>query len=945
MSGGAMMDARCPPQIDLPPRLGVWLVALAPLAYFWRATSGQILLASGDALLYFFPMRRLAAQFLAAGYLPLWNPYIFSGFPFLAVSQMAVLHPGTWLFLVLPPVWAMNVQVLATFVIAGLGTYAYCRAVRSSVFGATVAGLTFPFAGFMLGHLGHTGLVQAAVWLPAVLYCVERLRHRAALRWVAGGAAAIALAIVAGHPQMPAMSLFTAAAYAAFFSLAERPPAGRRRYLACCAAMFGGGVLLGAVQLLPTAELAAQSLRVNLSFDDFAAYALPLAQLPMLLFPYLFGGDGAHAYWGAWSIYELLGYVGMLPPMLALAALPLARRDRVVQFWLLLAALAGLLTLGAATPLARVMYHVPVWNLFRGAARTFLQFDLALAVLAALGATHAVARYPARLRGGALAVAAVTALTALVAVFAGAWLWRPQAARAGLDPTQLAALLAWDNPAIWQPLLCAAAAALVLLALARHPRRALLLVALAVLAADLVGFGRRLPHPMLRAWRVGAPTDYIRWLTANGADAAHDRIALINTGVSRAVRLDLALWDLPIINGYEPLMLSRYSEFAAGMSYFGSIPDTAIATRPLFLDLLNTTYLVTVLPSRTELPLGAVPSDQPFELTLRAGESLEFALLQPQRTTRVDVVSSLSGSPALADGTPVARLVVEGADGARAEAMLTAGADTAEWAWDRADVRDVIRHRRAEVFESFAADGFAGHRYVARVALPVAIVAQRVRVEALAPYAELLLTRLSLVDEATGARQHLTALQALGRDPQRWESVFTGELVEIRRNHRALPRAWLVPAVRPLAAAQIVAAVRDGRLPDGTPFDPRAVALVDGAPAADYPPLDAAATVEVVRYEPNLVELRSRSATPAFLVLSEVDFPGWQATVDDAAVPIVRTDGVLRGLPLPAGEHVVRFAYRPRSVQVGAGISAATALLFAGAGAWSLRRGVGGGRG
>jgi len=390
-------------------------------------------------------------------------------------------------------------------------------------------------------------------------------------------------------------------------------------------------------------------------------------------------------------------------------------------------------------------------------------------------------------------------------------------------------------------------------------------------------------------------------------------------------------------------MLSRYSEFAGGMSYYGAIPDTAIAIRPLFLDLLNTTYLVTVLPARGELALGTVPSDRPFELTLRAGESIEFAPPQPYRATRVDVVSSLSGSVGVPDGTPVARLIIEGVDGARAEAILTAGADTAEWAWDRADVRDAVRHRRAEVFESFAVDDFAGHRYVARAALPAAIAVHRVRIEGLLPSAELLLTRVHLVDTTTGARQPLTALQTLGRDPERWQSVFSSDRVEILRNRRALPRAWLVPAVRPLAAQQIMAAVREGRLPGGAPFDPRAVALVETGAAVDHPPLDAAAAVEMVRYEPNLIELRSRSTTPAFLVVSEIDFPGWRATVDGTAVPIARTDGVLRGLPLPAGGHIVRFAYRSQAVQLGAGISAATALLFAGAGAWRLRRGVGGG--
>jgi uncharacterized membrane protein YfhO len=78
------------------------------------------------------------------------------------------------------------------------------------------------------------------------------------------------------------------------------------------------------------------------------------------------------------------------------------------------------------------------------------------------------------------------------------------------------------------------------------------------------------------------------------------------------------------------------------------------------------------------------------------------------------------------------------------------------------------------------------------------------------------------------------------------------------------------------------------------------------------------------------------------LVLSDIHFPGWKATVDGREVPIERVDYLLRGVKLPAGAHDVEFAYEPASFRIGwivslltlAGLGVAVALAL-----WRRRRG------
>lgn len=69
---------------------------------------------------------------------------------------------------------------------------------------------------------------------------------------------------------------------------------------------------------------------------------------------------------------------------------------------------------------------------------------------------------------------------------------------------------------------------------------------------------------------------------------------------------------------------------------------------------------------------------------------------------------------------------------------------------------------------------------------------------------------------------------------------------------------------------------------------------------------------------------------PGQLVLSEVDYPGWIATVNGDKSEILRADGILRSVELKPGENRVEFVYRPTAVLVGCSISICTWLLILG---------------
>ena len=220
--------------------------------------------------------------------------------------------------------------------------------------------------------------------------------------------------------------------------------------------------------------------------------------------------------------------------------------------------------------------------------------------------------------------------------------------------------------------------------------------------------------------------------------------------------------------------------------------------------------------------------------------------------------------------------------------------------------------------------------YLVELPLPAPTVPQTVTVTWLPGAPPLTIQAATLVDGRTGMFVPL-----LPSDRGRFRLVHSGD-VKVYENLDGLPRAHLVHrtqvATDPDEAIALLAA------PD---FDPATTAVVEGPVALDgaAAPGDAAT---LVAYAPERVVVETQSAAPALLVLADGADPGWRATVDGTDVPIVRTDGLLRGVPVDAGRHTVEFVYAPeswvRGLAVGGVGVVLLALLLIGPWAVALRR-------
>jgi uncharacterized membrane protein YfhO len=77
------------------------------------------------------------------------------------------------------------------------------------------------------------------------------------------------------------------------------------------------------------------------------------------------------------------------------------------------------------------------------------------------------------------------------------------------------------------------------------------------------------------------------------------------------------------------------------------------------------------------------------------------------------------------------------------------------------------------------------------------------------------------------------------------------------------------------------------------------------------------------------LDIRTRTASDGYLVISSVYYPGWKATVDGQPVAVERANSVIAALPLPKGEHQIRYWFDPLSVKIGLAMTAASWLIAA----------------
>ena len=859
-------------------RRDVWLLLLLaalPAVAYAPAWTAHRLLGSGDGAALHFPLRALVWESYARGELPEWNPNIFLGTPLLAGYRPGAFYPLMPLLALLPPFAAFQTLVLLSLSASAILVFLYLRRLGAERVGAFVGGLCFALGPYLVAHLADTATLVAAPLLPLVLLAAEDHMRRGTAARAAGLAVSLALLLLAGSPEAArAGAALVAGRLVVGHVLMPSPrgPSVRASVLALLAA-----ALLAAPQLLPTLVLARDAGR---SITGLANRDRPLAGL--------FG--------------LVLRYASHTPAAaLALAALPLALTQTPIRVLGLALALCLALQWGRG-PLS-------------APGAPGLVFELTLCVLAglSLSAQWRARRQPEGARLRAYFLTAALASAAVLSVAAAAVGPLPESLAGAVGVLALSLILYFS------------------LASSPHTVRAGLWLLPLTVSFVLQPGGRR-PwdfYPTEADIYEGSATRRALW-NAMGA-GAHGRMLALVRDWPRDQEKDLAYANWAGLaggrsaNGYDPMVPLRTRVALGSMGVGGTLPNAFFRSEPARLEMLGVRW-VQVPASSLAAPRIGFAGD-PVDLRLDPGRRRFFPLpITP--ATEIQVVSLLSDAVGVPQGQDVARVEARLATGRSFELRLRAGVETAEWSWERPDVRPRVAHALAPIFNTWTEPGasFAAHRYLARLRLPGRYHVDGVSLEALPGTGRLMLSRLAVFDALTGALTPVSLPAAFASDGGVLAERAVTPLVRLFEVAGAT-RAWVAEAARVLADDEAV--VRALGAPDALGVDPRRQALVtaDDARGLSLSAESRAGRAEVlVSADPRHLDVRAEG--PGLLVVSEAWDGGWSAAVDDAPAPIVRVNHAEMAVALAPGIHRVLLSYHTPGLALGAVLAALTALVL-----------------
>lgn len=166
-----------------------------------------------------------------------------------------------------------------------------------------------------------------------------------------------------------------------------------------------------------------------------------------------------------------------------------------------------------------------------------------------------------------------------------------------------------------------------------------------------------------------------------------------------------------------------------------------------------------------------------------------------------------------------------------------------------------------------------------------------------------------------------------------------GQQLMMQQNPEALGACWFIRAIDyKKSPDEVMKAL--------TSFNPKDTAIIEQSLKANLtanPVKDSTAFIKLVSNDNDVIEYTSSSKNTEFAVFSEVYYDaGWVATIDGKESPIIRTNYVLRGLQVPAGQHKIVFEFKPASFynsnKAAIGASALIWIMLLASAVISLRR-------
>ncbi|MEJ5253517.1 MAG: hypothetical protein HPY54_14480 [Chthonomonadetes bacterium] len=356
----------------------LWFAGVA-CAVFWRVLLRGEVLYYGDIMLYFHPVLAFEHRWLSRGVLPLWNPHTLFGQPFVGNPQEWLFYPSTLLVAWLGAERAIAWGAIVHLWLAGVGVWLFAGRLGYSPRSAVLAGTLWTLCGAVVLRSQHVGILQTLAWYGWSFWALEGLLQRSNLHSAVVLSAVLAMASLAGSPQMWHMLLLMLLAWVVYrWRALEAKLHVLRWAIIACAVAF----LIGGAHWMPLMELLRHTDRTHPPLAELVFFSIYPYHFPLLLAPNLFGFPWQGNYALKVFYWELAFFVGIVPILIVLARWRRAQAQE--RFWKWAVILSLWLAMGPYGGLYWLAYHlIPGMQSFRTPLRWTAVTDFALCLWAA----------------------------------------------------------------------------------------------------------------------------------------------------------------------------------------------------------------------------------------------------------------------------------------------------------------------------------------------------------------------------------------------------------------------------------------------------------------------------------------------------------------------------------------------------------------------------------
>jgi len=908
----------------------VTIFIILPFIFFRSGFKlNSVILGSGDPTSYYFPLHYLKIELVKNLEFPFWNRYNFSGFPLLANPQVNIFFFLTLVLgLIFPVVISYNLSMVLSYSLAGIFFYLFLREYKLSRIASFTGGLIFIFSGPMITHRSHATNIYGMIWVILILLLLEKYRKYKKFEYILFASIFYSISFFSSQPQIFLYSSLIILVFIIYYSFIYN--GGKNYYFLLSGLVFLIGFLLMSVQFFQTYELMNYSVLKKIDYGYFSSFSFNPKLLILTFFPYIFGNpfyqfQDVPTYFGPWNYTEMVIYFGITTIPLIIFGFFVKNKHKYL--WIFLMVFSFFLVLGGHTPLYKLMYYIPLFNMFRVPARNWFEFGFAFSVMAGFGFDYFIKLNKTRIKK--IVTGLIIFFSAVITGFFVFYYLLKTGLKdnlikllglSGDKAVNLLQSIKFSNYSIFIPLIIIFLNIFMLVSFLFKKNRFLYMLLIILIALDLFCFG----------YFYEADSD-ITYLEKKIGELPELEFLEEQDSLFRVYPVSSRVSDIilcnnknihhkiDVITGYDTLLLKDYN-YITGINnssdYVTNLEEFLKNNK--ILSMLNTKYIIIKAPD---------------DMNKFKNSITRFYWSQAEPVLDNDYYSRAEFNDCYISDDE-SEIIIGGEE--EKLKFFKAGIDIE----DDKDYMINFKIRKNENVDNFIRFDFYGNGYDESdnefCLSPDSIREDYMEIEKVVnsgdiPSGSDVYFRIFTSSAGKFSIKDLEIHEAIGYYD--YKTVYNDGSNIILENKNFIPRFYFVNEVIEVDNLEDVKEVLwEGNVSwEYEKIDLKTTAFVEdiGFDSKKFNTKDN--NVDVISYKNNEVRVKTRSECDSFMVFSDTYYPGWRAYIDDSEARIYRTNGILKGIYIPEGEHTVIFKYTPSYFWIGATISSLTFILVTGA--------------